>query len=452
MIHNETGELHPKTSDVIEKVALLVEAKGIQAWHDVEIKDLVDDHQDYEKITDCLDVWFDSGVTHACVLSANNELQFPADLYLEGSDQHRGWFQSSLLTSMAINDCAPYKAVLTHGFVVDGEGKKMSKSLGNVISPQKIWETMGADVLRAWIASTDYTKEIVLSDDILKRSADSYRRIRNTIRFLLGNLNDYDGQIIEPDKLTELDKWMILRTKTLQEQIKDDYLNYNFHQAFQKIHNFCANDLGGFYLDILKDRLYTASADSDARRSSQVALSNILQALLRWVSPILSFTAEEAWQSLGGDTKSVHLLEWFQDWTEVGELRFSDEEWEKILEIRSEVNKHIEEARNNEIIGSSLEAELELYCDTDIKTLLDNFSEELRFIFITSEAKVYKLGQNGNDTNIQGLKINVQKTGYEKCVRCWHSRPEVGTIKGHEAICQRCYENVEGNGEIRIFA
>jgi len=452
LIHTETGELHPETPEVIEKVAVLVEAKGIQAWHDVAIKDLVDDHQDYEKITDCLDVWFDSGVTHACVLSANNELQFPADLYLEGSDQHRGWFQSSLLTSMAINDCAPYKAVLTHGFVVDGEGKKMSKSLGNVISPQKIWETMGADVLRAWIASTDYTKEIVLSDDILKRSADSYRRIRNTIRFLLGNLNDYDGQIIEPDKLTELDKWMILKTKTLQEQIKDDYLNYNFHQAFQKIHNFCANDLGGFYLDILKDRLYTARLDSDARRSSQVALSNILQALLRWVSPILSFTAEEAWQSLGSDTKSVHLLEWFQDWTEVGELRFSDEEWEKILEIRSEVNKHIEEARNNEIIGSSLEAELELYCDTDIKTLLDNFSEELRFIFITSEAKVYQLGQNGNDTNIQGLKINVQKTGYEKCVRCWHSRPEVGTIKGHEAICQRCYENVEGNGEIRIFA
>jgi isoleucyl-tRNA synthetase len=452
LIHNETGELHPKTQEVIEKVASLVEVSGIQAWHDVAIEDLVDDHQDYEKITDCLDVWFDSGVTHACVLSANDELQFPADLYLEGSDQHRGWFQSSLLTSMAINECAPYKAVLTHGFVVDGEGKKMSKSLGNVISPQKIWETMGADVLRAWIASTDYTKEIVLSDDILKRSADSYRRIRNTIRFLLGNLNDYDGQIVQPDKLTELDKWMILRSKKLQEQIKDDYLNYNFHQAFQKIHNFCANDLGGFYLDILKDRLYTAKLDSNARRSSQVALANILQALLRWVSPILSFTAEEAWQSLDSNIKSVHLLEWFEDWAETGNLRFSDEEWEKVLEIRSEVNKHIEEARNNEIIGSSLDAALELYCDSGIKKLLDEFAEELRFIFITSEATVYEIGQDGNETNIEGLKINVSKIGHEKCVRCWHSRPEVGTIKGHETICERCYENVEENGEIRTFA
>jgi len=353
---------------------------------------------------------------------------------------------------MAINECAPYKAVLTHGFVVDGEGKKMSKSLGNVISPQKIWETMGADVLRAWIASTDYTKEIVLSDDILKRSADSYRRIRNTIRFLLGNLNDYDGQIVQPDKLTELDKWMILRSKKLQEQIKDDYLNYNFHQAFQKIHNFCANDLGGFYLDILKDRLYTAKLDSNARRSSQVALANILQALLRWVSPILSFTAEEAWQSLDSNTKSVHLLEWFEDWAETGNLRFSDEEWEKVLEIRSEVNKHIEEARNNEIIGSSLDAALELYCDSGIKKLLDEFAEELRFIFITSEATVYEIGQDGNETNIEGLKINVSKIGHEKCVRCWHSRPEVGTIKGHETICERCYENVEENGEIRTFA
>jgi len=452
LIHKETGELHPETRKIIEKVADLVELEGIQAWHDIETKNLINDYESYEKITDCLDVWFDSGVTHACVLDVNEDLQFPADLYLEGSDQHRGWFQSSLLTSIAMKEVPPYKAVLTHGFVVDSEGKKMSKSLGNVISPQKVLETMGADVLRTWTASTDYTKEIVLSDDILKRSSDSYRRIRNTIRFLLGNLSDYSGQKLAPEKLTELDKWMILKTKNLQEEIVEDYLNYDFHHAFQKIHNFCSNDLGGFYLDILKDRLYTAKSTSDARLSSQIALSNILQALLRWISPILSFTAEEAWQSLGSDTKSVHLLEWFQDWTEVGQLRFSDEEWEKILEIRSEVNKHIEEARNNEIIGSSLDAELELYCDTDIKRLLDDFSEELRFIFITSEAKVYKSRQDGNDTNIQGLKINVRKTKYKKCVRCWHSRPEVGTIKGHEAICQRCYENVEGNGEIRIFA
>ena len=452
LVHKDTGELHSRTDEIIETVASLVEQKGIQAWHDIEVKDLIEDFENYEKITDCLDVWFDSGVTHACVLDTNDELHFPADLYLEGSDQHRGWFQSSLLTSIAMKQSAPYKAVLTHGFVVDGDGKKMSKSLGNVISPQKIWETMGADVLRAWIASTDYTKEIVLSDDILKRASDSYRRIRNTIRFLLGNLSDYSHQKLLPEQITELDKWMILRTRALQEEIKKDYLNYNFHQAFQKIHNFCANDLGGFYLDILKDRLYTAKTDSAARRSCQLALHNIIQALLRWVSPILSFTSEEAWQLLNNDIKSVHLLEWYEDWDEVGDLRFSDAQWEKVLEIRSEVNKQIEDARNKEIIGSSLDAELKLFCDDEIKSLLDKFTEELRFIFITSEVKVIASNGGGNTTNIQGLNVEVLKTSDQKCVRCWHSRPEVGSIKDHESICQRCHDNVEGDGEIRIFA
>ena len=452
LVNKDSGELHPNTQDVINKVAQLVEKKGIQAWHDVEIGELIDDPESYEKITDCLDVWFDSGVTHACVLDVNEKLNFPADLYLEGSDQHRGWFQSSLLTSIAMKDQAPYRAVLTHGFVVDAEGKKMSKSLGNVISPQKIWETMGADVLRTWIASTDYTKEIVLSDDILKRSSDSYRRIRNTIRFLLGNLNDYADQAVSPENMTELDKWMIFRTKNLQEEIRQDYLNYNFHQAFQKIHNFCANDLGGFYLDILKDRLYTSKSDSNARRSSQIALSNILQALLRWVSPILSFTAEEAWQSLNTEIKSVHLLEWFQDWNEVGDLNFSNEHWEKILEIRSEVNKHIEEARNEGIIGSSLEADLEIFCDKEYLELLSKFSDELRFLFITSEAKVSELNNNGNETGISGLNIKVNKTTNQKCIRCWHSRPEVGSIDEHQSICSRCNENVHGEGETRYFA
>tara|TARA_B100000963_G_scaffold162282_1_gene141100 strand:+ start:4008 stop:6797 length:2790 start_codon:yes stop_codon:yes gene_type:complete len=452
LVNKDSGELHPNTQEVIEKVAQLVEKKGIQAWHDVEIGDLIDDPNTYEKITDCLDVWFDSGVTHACVLDVNEKLNFPADLYLEGSDQHRGWFQSSLLTSIAMKDQAPYKAVLTHGFVVDAEGKKMSKSLGNVISPQKIWETMGADVLRTWIASTDYTKEIVLSDDILKRSSDSYRRIRNTIRFLLGNLNDFSQQTISSEHMTELDKWMILRTKNLQEEIRQDYLNYNFHQAFQKIHNFCANDLGGFYLDILKDRLYTAKLDSNARRSSQTALSNILQALLRWISPILSFTAEEAWQNLNTEPKSVHLLEWFQDWHEIGDLNFSNENWEKILEIRSEVNKYIEEARNDGIIGSSLEANLEIFCNKEHFELLSKFADELRFLFITSEAKVIESNNEGDITNINGVNIKVIKTSHQKCIRCWHRRPEVGTIDGHQSICSRCNENINGEGEIRRFA
>ena len=451
LIHKETGDLHPKSQEIIEKVSELVEIKGIQAWHDVQISDLIEDPESYEKITDCLDVWFDSGVTHACVLSENEKLQFPADLYLEGSDQHRGWFQSSLLTSIAINEEPPYKAVLTHGFVVDGDGKKMSKSLGNVISPQKIWETMGADVLRTWIASTDYTKEIVLSDDILKRSSDSYRRIRNTIRFLLGNLSDFDGKKVSPEKMAQLDKWMIHRCKNLQDEIIQDYLDYNFHQAFQKIHNYCANDLGGFYLDILKDRLYTSKQDSDARRSAQLALSNILQALLRWISPILSFTAEEAWQSLDNEIKSVHLLEWFNDWVEVGDLKFSDEDWKEILELRSEVNKHIEEARNNEIIGSSLDAEIEILCGDKLFNLLEEFNEELRFIFITSEAKAILNKIDVSDENNK-IQITVKKSSNEKCVRCWHSRPEVGSIKDNESICNRCFENVYGEGEVRNFA
>ena len=452
LVHNETGEIHPDIETIIEKVATLIEKDGIQAWHDVEVSDLIDDSEKYFKVTDCLDVWFDSGVTHACVLNSNDELDFPADLYLEGSDQHRGWFQSSLLTSMAINGEPPYKGVLTHGFVVDSEGKKMSKSIGNVISPQKIWDTMGADVLRAWIASTDYTKEIVLSDDILKRTSDSYRRIRNTIRFLLGNLSDFNNEdAVGKEKLTELDKWMIYRTKSLQDEIKQDYENFQFHQAFQKIHNFCANDLGGFYLDILKDRLYTAKTDSDARRSSQTALSNILQALLRWISPVLSFTAEEAWLLMEEDEDSVHLLEWFEDWNDFGELKISDDEWNKVLEIRSEVNKHIEETRNQEIIGSALEADLELCCDKSFKQLLDKFEEELRFIFITSDAKV-SLSEEGSSTNIEGLKVKVVKTQNQKCVRCWHSRPDVGQIKGHESICGRCFENVKGKGEVRLFA
>ena len=451
LIHKETGDLHPKSQEIIEKVSELVEIKGIQAWHDVQISDLIEDPESYEKITDCLDVWFDSGVTHACVLSENEKLQFPADLYLEGSDQHRGWFQSSLLTSIAINEEPPYKAVLTHGFVVDGDGKKMSKSLGNVISPQKIWETMGADVLRTWIASTDYTKEIVLSDDILKRSSDSYRRIRNTIRFLLGNLSDYDGKKVSPEKMAQLDKWMIHRCKNLQDEIIQDYLDYNFHQAFQKIHNYCANDLGGFYLDILKDRLYTSKQDSDARRSAQLALSNILQALLRWISPILSFTAEEAWQSLDNEIKSVHLLEWFNDWVEIVDLKFSDEDWKEILELRSEVNKHIEEARNNEIVGSSLDAEIEILCGAKLFNLLEEFNEELRFIFITSEAKAILNKIDVSDENNK-IQITVKKSSNEKCVRCWHSRPEVGSIKDNEYICNRCFENVYGEGEVRNFA
>ena len=452
LVHGETGDLHPDTNILIEKVASMVESEGIDAWHNLNVSDLIDDANQYEKITDCLDVWFDSGVTHACVLN-DEELQFPADLYLEGSDQHRGWFQSSLLTSIAINDKPPYKTVLTHGFVVDADGKKMSKSIGNVISPQKVWDSMGADVLRAWIASTDYKNEIVISDDTLNRASDSYRRVRNTIRFLLGNIHDYDHEkhSLPEEKLTELDKWMIQRAKILQLSIVEDYDNFQFHQAFKKIHNFCANDLGGFYLDILKDRLYTSKTESDARRSSQTALFHITEALLRWIAPVLVFTAEEAWQLHNPKGDSVHLLEWYSDWTDC-ESSIPNTEWELLLEIRSEINKHLEASRNSDVIGSALEAEVDVFCSSEIKKVLLKFENELRFVFITSEVKVFDIEKKGEQTEIKGLRVSIRKTDHKKCDRCWHSRPDVGASKLHESLCKRCIENVDGDGEKRNYA
>ena len=452
LVHGETGDLHPDTNELIEKVALMVEVEGIDAWHNLDISVLIDDSDQYEKITDCLDVWFDSGVTHACVLN-DEELQFPADLYLEGSDQHRGWFQSSLLTSVAINDMPPYKSVLTHGFVVDAEGKKMSKSIGNVISPQKVWDSMGADVLRVWIASTDYKNEIVISDDTLNRASDSYRRIRNTIRFLLGNIHDFDHKkdALSPDELTELDKWMIERARALQESVIEDYNNFQFHQAFKKIHNFCANDLGGFYLDILKDRLYTSKTDSNARRSAQTALFHITEALLRWIAPVLVFTAEESWQLHNPKGDSIHLLEWYEGWTEC-QSSIENLEWEMLLEIRSEVNKHLENSRKSDIIGSALEAEVDVYCSNEIKEILSKFKEELRFIFITSEANIFDLDHHGAETEIEGLRVRIRKTNHNKCERCWHSRADVGLSEVHSSICGRCIENVDGAGEKRFYA
>ena len=454
LVHKDTGELHPETDHLIEEVAKLVEENGIDAWHNLDCSSVVNNADQYDKISDSLDVWFDSGVTHACVLN-NTEMQFPADLYLEGSDQHRGWFQSSLLTSIALNDVPPYKSVLTHGFVVDADGKKMSKSIGNVISPQKVWDSLGADVLRSWIASTDYRNEMVVSDEILKRSSDSYRRIRNTIRFLLGNINDfnYESDAIDIERMTQLDKWMIAKTKSLQIEVMSDFNKYQFHQAFKKIHNFCANELGGFYLDILKDRLYTSKKDSEARRSCQTALYFILEALLRWISPILSFTAEEAWQLHKPGSPSVHLLEWFNEWSDSKvEMTITDEEWNEVLLIRAEVNKVLEASRNKEVIGSALEAEIDLFCSTEVRALLDKFSDELRFVFITSDAQVFDFEEKGDSTELDGLRVAVRKTKHNKCERCWHSREEVGEIANHVTLCERCVDNIEGDGEVRLFA
>ena len=313
---------------------------------------------------------------------------------------------------------------------------------------------MGADVLRSWIASTDYRNEMVVSDEILKRSSDSYRRIRNTIRFLLGNINDfnYESDATGVEQMTQLDKWMIEKTKSLQGEVIRDFDKYQFHQAFKKIHNFCANELGGFYLDILKDRLYTTKQDSEARRSCQTALYFILEALLRWISPILSFTAEEAWQ-LHKPGSSVHLLEWFDEWNDSEvEMTITDDEWSQVLLIRAEVNKVLEASRNKEVIGSALEAEIDLFCSTEVKSILAKFSDELRFIFITSGAQVFDFEEQGESTELDGLRVLVRKTKHNKCERCWHSREEVGEIAHHKTLCERCVDNIEGEGEVRLFA
>ena len=443
LVHNETGEIHPKTDLVIEKVANLVEKGGIQAWHDVAIEDLVEDHEDYYKITDCLDVWFDSGVTHACVLDTNEELQFPADLYLEGSDQHRGWFQSSLLTSIAMNNSAPYKTVLTHGFVVDEQGRKQSKSLGNVVSPQKVWDSLGADILRLWVASTDFRSEMVASDEILKRTSDQYRRIRNTFRFILGNLSDFnDKNKVEFNDQVELDKWIINETKILQKEITALYESYSYHKATQKIHNFCVNELGGIYLDIVKDRLYTCKNDSLARRSCQTSLDFILNVLVRLIAPILSYTAEEIWQTsdrLNDQEKSVFLSN-FDTFEIELESSINQSEWKRIFEIKDAVNQSIEEMRNDNKLKGSLDSVVNIQATSNDFQILNKLGDELHFLFISSEAKV----KEGNT-----FKIKVTTSKNAKCVRCWHRDLSVGSIQEHPELCNRCIDNIENNGEQR---
>ncbi len=321
-VHKETGELHPRTAELVEQVAQRIEQQGIEAWFELEAAELLgDEAEHYEKMTDTLDVWFDSGVTHACVLEKREQLHFPADLYLEGSDQHRGWFQSSLLASVAMNEVAPYKAVLTHGFTVDADGKKMSKSKGNVVAPQSVMKDLGADVLRLWVAATDYRGEMSVSDEILKRTSDGYRRLRNTARFLLSNLDDFDPaqHLVEDKDLLALDRWVVDRAFTLQEEVKTAYETYQFQHIYQKVHHFCVIDLGGFYLDIIKDRQYTAKADGLARRSAQTAMYHVLEALTRWLAPIISYTADEIWQYLPGKrSESVFLETWYQGLVQAG--------------------------------------------------------------------------------------------------------------------------------------
>ena len=462
-VHKETGELHPDTQSLIEQVAKKIEQQGIEAWFSMETSELLgSDADQYDKTTDTLDVWFDSGVTHACVLGQRDKLTFPADLYLEGSDQHRGWFQSSLLTSTAINGVAPYKKVLTHGFTVDANGKKMSKSLGNVISPQKIVGTLGADILRLWVASSDYSNEMTVSDEILKRSADAYRRIRNTARFLLSNLNGFDPKTdkLENKELLSLDRWAIAKTLELQNDVIAAYKEFNFHLIHHKLQHFCTLDLGGFYLDIIKDRQYTTQSNSIARRSAQTALYHISEAMCRWIAPILSFTAEELWKSIPGEHSDSVLLEtWYPDLTALdADEKMNMAFWQSILEIRSSVGKELETLRADKTIGSSLDAEVTLYVDAELKNTLETLKEELRFVLITSKARVEDFDE-ADDTcvevtidNGKTVKIKVSASEDTKCVRCWHHREDVGGNTEHPELCGRCVENVAGDGEQRLFA
>ncbi len=459
-INRETQELHPETPRLIAEVADLIEQEGIEAWFELEVSDLLgDDADQYAKVTDTLDVWFDSGVTHECVLKQRDELAFPADLYLEGSDQHRGWFQSSLLTSVAINDAAPYKNVLTHGFVVDAKGMKMSKSKGNVLEPQKVINRLGADILRLWIASSDYSAEMNVSDEILNRTADAYRRIRNTARFLLSNLDGFDPEkdSLPMDELIKLDRWAIQHTAQLQKEILEAYESFQFHQIYQKLHHFCAVEMGGFYLDIIKDRQYTTQSESHARRSAQTALYHIIEAMTRWVAPIMSFTAEELWTHIPGKHEgSIFLETWYEPLNNLSDISdFDQEYWDKVIAVREAIGKEMESLRVAGSIGSSLDAEVDLYCSDELYADLDKLGDELRFVLITSYARIHPISEapeNAVTTELESLKLLAVASEHTKCVRCWHHREDVGSHDKHPELCGRCVDNIDGDGEPRSFA
>jgi len=460
-VNKDTQELHPQTESIIEQVALKIEQQGIQAWFDADNSDFLgEDAEDYSKVTDTLDVWFDSGVTHESVIQRQTSLEFPADLYLEGSDQHRGWFQSSLKTSIAINDCAPYKTVLTHGFTVDASGRKMSKSLGNVIAPQKIFKSLGADILRLWVASSDFSSEMSVSDEILKRTADSYRRMRNTVRYLLSNLNGFDPEkdLVPYEDLVALDKWILHKTSKLQTQAIEHYDNYEFHQLYQVLHNFCSIELGSLYLDIIKDRVYTMPTNSLARRSAQTAAYHIAQSLLRLLAPIISFTAEEAYSHIPNNTEAtIFTKTWYQELPELSlDEHLNESSWDLIFDVRQHVMKMLEESRVKGDIGSGLEAEVSIYCEQKTQQALALLEDESRFVFITSAAKILPYSDNSPEpitlSNNEKLSVSIQRSSYKKCVRCWHLRKDVGENKDHPELCSRCINNIDDDGEIRLYA
>jgi isoleucyl-tRNA synthetase len=454
-----TSEPHPETPRLIEAVARRVEKEGIEAWFELDERELLGADADrYTKVTDTLDVWFDSGTTHFSVLEQRPELTVPADLYLEGSDQHRGWFQSSLLTSTAIRGAAPYKSVLTHGFTVDEQGRKMSKSVGNVIAPQEVWNDLGADILRLWVAATDYRGEMSVSRNILNQMADSYRRIRNTARFLLANLNGFDParHAVAPQEMLALDRWAVGCAATVQEELRDLYNGYHFHLIYQKLHHFCAVDLGGFYLDIIKDRQYTTQENSLARRSCQTAMYHVAEALVRWIAPVLSFTADEFWQQLPGQrSETVFYETWYDGLTALPDTaELGRDYWHSMSSVKEAVNKRLEDARARGDIKGSLSAEVTLYCDGKLAADLKHLGEELRFVLITSEADVKPMSEAGDaeETTLEGLRVKVAAATHAKCERCWHHRADVGQDARYDDLCGRCVTNVEGPGEARSFA
>jgi isoleucyl-tRNA synthetase len=452
-IHKESGELHPDTPALLETVAQRVAEHSIDAWFEMEPAELLGEQADeYDMVTDTMDVWMDSGMVHHVMASTRAEIPQQANLYLEGSDQHRGWFQSSLLTSVAMHGQAPYKQCMTHGFTVDEKGHKMSKSLGNTISPQQVVNNLGADILRLWVAATDYSGEMSASDEILKRMSDSYRRMRNTARYLLGNLHGFDPatDILATEELVDLDRWAIQRAAALQTSILEAYEEYAFHRVYQELHNFCVVDMGGFYLDIIKDRLYTTGVDSHARRSAQTAMYLIAEAMVRWLAPILSFTAEEIWSELPGERASSVLLTTYSELDSATKTRV---DWQQLLEVRTTVDKALEALRDAGTIGSPLEAVVTVFADGSLHATLEQLGDELRFVFITSDASVQPLSAADKDAvEGDGFKVSVTASTHEKCVRCWHRREDVGSVSGHEEVCGRCASNVAGPGEQRSFA
>lgn len=450
-VHKKTGQPHPDTVALLEKVCQEVEQQGIEAWFSLDsaaflTKHAAQDADQYNKVTDTLDVWFDSGTTHASVLKRREELAHPADLYLEGSDQHRGWFQSSLLTGCAIDSRSPYKALLTHGFVVDGAGHKMSKSRGNVIAPQKVVDTYGADILRLWVAATDYSGELAISEDILKRVVESYRRIRNTLRFLLANLADFvaSEDMLPVEQWLEIDRYALTLTHALQNNLLAAFARYEFHLVAQRLTSFCSEDLGGFYLDILKDRLYTSGRTSRARRAAQSALWHLTHSLLKLMAPILSFTAEEAWAALGNDKDDSIFFHLWHDFPATDPALL--EKWQTIREFRARITKQLEEVRATGRIGSSLQAELDIYACGAHYVRLASLGDDLRFVLITSRATLHRVAHEAEEA------IVVTPSIHRKCERCWHYRADVGQDATHPNICGRCVSNLYGAGELRRCA